>query len=263
MGIRDAKKRQREDVLIAQLRKKQEVRTEEAVRLLDVSEATARRIFAQMEREGEIVRTYGGIRLAPIPVGEYRYELRQAHETEEKKRIAAYASHIIADGDSLFLDSGTTMEQVSQAIAQRLHYGDLRDIRVFTNSLKNLMILSNYCEVGVIGGTFRPRRQDFTGYISEIVLNTLSFEKCFLGADGISPEDGTVMAIDAFTARINSIVADHANSVYMMADSTKFGRRSFVKYMDVSKVHTFVTDTGLSDADAARLRNYGTEIVRV
>ncbi len=263
MGKRDTTKRKRQEALLAQLRRKQEVRTEEAVRLLEISEATARRLFAQLEESGEIVRTYGGIRLAPQPQSEYRYELRQTHEMEEKKRIAAYGSHIVADGDSIFLDAGTTMEQFSLALAQRLRYGDLRDISVYTNSLKNLMILANYCEVGLVGGTFRPRRQDFTGYISEVVLNTLSFEKCFLGADGISPEEGTVMAIDVFTAKTNTMVAERANVVYMLADSTKFGKRSFVKYMDVSSVQTFVTDTGLPDADVEKLRKYGTEVVRV
>lgn len=247
MNAQTSKKAHQQEVILSLLKRKKSLRTGEAARLLHVSECTVRRLFEELEQRGELIRVYGGANLVPGKRDLYYFENFQLHMTEQKERIGNYAGGLVNNGDLIYLDSGTTIQQMAIALAGRIRRGELRDIQVFTNSLRNLTILSEYCEINLIGGMFRSGRQDFCGYLSELVLDTVAFPKCFMGADGVSvnPRDG-VMATDAFTAKISQQVVNRAGTVYLLADSSKCTRRSFIKYASLSDIYMLITDTGLS-----------------
>jgi len=232
--------------------------------MLGISECTARRIFDAMEEKGVAVRMHGGIKVAPSKHAEYQFENLQLRQSEQKRRIGEYASRLVENGDILFLDSGTTIQQMALSLAERFRRGELHDVQIFTNSLCNLNILMQYCDVNLIGGLFRSKRQDFCGYLSEMMLESISFEKCFLSADGIStyPGDG-VMATDIFTAKINQIVVRRAGSAYLLADATKFVRRSFIKYASIEDIKMIVTDSSLAESVVESLAALGPAVERV
>ena len=71
------------------------------------------------------------------------------------------------------------------------------------------------------------------------------------------------MATDIFTAKINQLVASRARSVYLMADSTKFSRRSFIKYASLDAISTIITDSGLDKTLGKEISDCGTKIVLV
>lgn len=100
--------------------------------------------------------------------------------------------------------------------------------------------------------------------MAELILSSLSFQKCFLGADGINlnPDDG-VMTPDAFNAKMNQIVASRAHEVFLLADSTKFTHRSFIRYTTLDTVKTIITDTGLDEKLCEEFSNQGPKIYRV
>jgi len=258
------KKAKQEETILTLLHKRKQLKTTEAAQLLNVSECTVRRFFMDLEQRNEAIRIYGGIKLPPAKSEEYRFDNYQFHKSEQKRRIGQYASTLVHDGDILFIDSGTTMQQMTLCLAERLKAGELHNIQVFTNSLRNLQLLADICDVSLIGGLFRSQRQDFCGYVSEIVLEVVSFEKCFLSADGIyvNPGDG-VMAMDIFTAKINQLVSHRAREVYLVADSSKFSRRSFIKYTSLDKVSMVISDSGLSAALAEEMSACGPKIVVV
>lgn len=251
----------REESILNALRKKKYLKTCEAADMLNISECTVRRFFEELEKRGEVVRVYGGIKLPPNKQGDYHFENLQFRRSEQKRRIGEFAGSLVANGDIVFLDSGTTIQQMAFSLVERIKRTTLTDIQVFTNSLQNLMILSDYCDVNLIGGLFRSKRKDFCGYLSEMMLEVVSFEKCFLSADGISIDAGDgIMATDVFTAKINQIVTRRAGKVYLLADSTKFVRRSFIKYADVSDVCMIVSDSELAPDVQKTLHAFGPEI---
>lgn len=263
MNAQTSKKSHQQEIILSLLKRKKSLRTQEAARLLHVSECTVRRLFEELEQQGELIRVYGGANLAPGKGEPYFFENFQLFMTEQKERIGNYASSLVNSGDLIYLDSGTTIQQMAIALAGRLQRGELRDIQVFTNSLRNLNILADHCEINLIGGMFRSSRQDFCGYLSELVLERVSFPKCFMGADGVSvnPRDG-VMATDAFTAKNSQQVVKRAGTVYLLADSSKCTRRSFINYASLSDVYILITDSGLSDALEQEIHAQGPMVVR-
>ncbi|MEG1515683.1 MAG: DeoR/GlpR family DNA-binding transcription regulator [Clostridia bacterium] len=264
MSSLSAKKSHREENVLSALQKKKYLKTGEVADMLNASECTVRRFFSDLEKKGMALRVYGGIKIAPSKHGEYYFENLQLRQSEQKQRIGEFGSRLVENGDILFLDSGTTIQQMALSLVVRFKQKELQDVQIFTNSLRNLTILAQYCDVNLIGGLFRNKRQDFCGYLSEMVLESISFEKCFLSADGVSIDAGDgVMATDVFTAKINQIVARRARGVYLLADSTKFVRRSFIKYASVEDVKMIVTDAGLPESVESALASLGPIIQKV
>lgn len=258
------KKVYREQKILYELSKKANLKTMDVAGLLGMSECSVRRFFLELEEKGAVVRYHGGIKLPPSKSDEYRFENLQFQQSEQKRRIGEFGSRLVENGDIIFLDTGTTIQQMALYLVERFRKKDLSDVQIFTNSLRNLNILMDYCEVNLIGGLFRGKRQDFCGYLSEMVLNSISFNKCFTSTDGVSLDtaDG-VMAADIFTAKINETVIRRARGSYLLADSSKFSRRSFIKYADIEEIRMVVTDTELADAISQAILKKGSLLQKV
>lgn len=261
MGALIEKKARQREAVLAALRRKRKLNTHSAATMLQVSDCTVRRLFEELECNGDIIRVHGGAQLPPNKGLDYHFENLQQRQSEQKQRIGEYACRLIDNGDTIFLDSGTTIQQMSYLLAEQLRRTPFHDIQIYTNSLRNLQILADYCDVSLIGGLFRSRRQDFCGYFAEKVLEMLSFKKCFLSADGIglAPDEG-VMATDVNTAKLNHIILHRADNVYLLADSTKFARRSFVQYATLDDIDTIITDKNLDEKYIQEFSKYDIEL---
>ncbi len=233
---------------------------EDAINLLRVSESTVRRLFNRLESDGRALRYYGGIQLAVENKMEYSYEQVEARNVEQKMAIADKAVTAVETGDILYLDSGTTMAHFSMALARRLERQELTNLTVFTNSLVNLNILEKYITINLIGGEYRMHRKDFCGYIAEETVKSLHFTKCFLGADGYSVQNGC-MTTDFYTARLNEIALNNAETHIVLIDSSKFFTTTVVSYSKASHIDRIYTDALPSPAVAAKLEKDGTRLI--
>jgi len=263
MGVVDAKKASREEYILKVLQRSGMVKTAEIAQQLDVSECTVRRLFEDLEERNEVIRIHGGVKAVRRRQEEYSFENLQFHQSEKKNRIGQFGSNLVNNGDNIFLDTGTTIQQMALHLVERLKAGELQELQVYTNSLRNLNILMDYFEVNLVGGSFRSRRQDFCGYLSEIVLESISFDKCFLSADGVSLDENGITASDIFTAKIDQIVTRRASASYLLADSTKFAKRSFKKYADLEDLEMLITDDTLDPAVADEIIARGVNLKMV
>ena len=235
-----SKQTQRTETILNILKIRQRLTTIEAMELLDVSESTVRRLFSELEQEQKVIRRYGGIQLANKTPGEYSFDrLIESHQ-EEKEAIAVCGLRYIQDSDILFFDSGTTLYYLCQALAQKLEAGEIKDLTVFTNSLANLQILSPVCRVILIGGEYRQKRMDFAGYASNKFISHFNFTKCFIGADGISLEEG-LMATDSDTALMAELAISRSEQTIVMTDAGKLGKRSFLSYASLDQADCIIT----------------------
>jgi len=224
----------------------------EVTRLIDVSEATARRLFGQLEKEGLVIRTLGGIQLRRSSGASYSFATSVSLHPKEKIAIANRAAQEIVSGDHLFLDSGTTVQALAQALARRIEQEQLEDIRVVSNSLTLTDILTPFCKVVLIGGEIRPERRDTCGFIAEEMLKRLHVKKAFLGCDALHFRSG-FMTTDERTARMNEIIITNATQVLILADSSKIGQASFVSYGPLECADACIVDAGLSRELADKL----------
>jgi DeoR/GlpR family transcriptional regulator of sugar metabolism len=221
-----------------------------------VSEATIRRLFAQLEREGRVIRTHGGVQLAPHMNVDYSYRLSATHRIKEKTRIGNAAAQMIQSKDRIFLDSGTTVLKLAEALSIRLQSGELDNVLVLTNSLSYIDILAPHCRVILIGGEIRTDRNDVCGSVAEKNLQMFYVDRTFLGADGIALPDG-FMATDERTAKMNEIVIERTKESYVLADSEKLGVASFIRYASLEQVNVLITDTGAGEEALTELRATG------
>ena len=164
----------------------------------------------------------------------------------EKVAIRNYCASLIESGERIFCDSGTTVQQIALALINRIKNDEIHDIVILTNSLANFDPIANYCKVILIGGEVRLSRLDVCGSVAEDVLKKFHISKAFMGADGIHITKG-FMTTDERTSGMNEIVLNDADTTYVMADSSKFNKTSFISYAGLDKVHEVVTDWNLSD----------------
>ena len=246
----------REKDIMALLRVSGKVSVAEAMALLDVSESTVRRLFNKLEADGLAVRTYRGISINAVcgTRESYSFERNELYRSNEKITIGEAAEKLIEEGDTLYLDSGTTVLRLCSAMARAAGGGGEKysTVTVFTNSLANLNLLKDHMNVCLIGGEYRPHRQDFCGYLTDEVIKKLHFTKCFVGADGYSVDNG-LTASDFDTARINQLVVACSDKRILLADTSKAGRASVIHYAPIESIDTLVTNKWLDANTKAEL----------
>lgn len=240
-----------------QLNRRLDVRT--VSETLGISEATVRRLFARLDGEGKVIRTHGGVRLAPHLGTDYSYYLSATHRSREKALIGRAAAELVTAGDRLYLDSGTTVLKLAEALALRLQAGQVADVVVLTNSLVLVEALARWCKVILVGGEVRTERRDLCGPISEETLQLFHASRAFLGADAIHLASG-FMTTDERTAMLNRIVLRTAGSSYVLADSEKFNRDSFMSYAPLTGVDRVLTDPSIPETVLREFQTAGAAI---
>ena len=251
-------KQNREQELLARLSLVQKLSLSEAMDLLQISESTARRLFARLEQDGRAIRTHGGVQCINHAIAAYSFEDGAKINIDQKTAIAREACKLLEDGDVIFCDSGTTIQCFCAELVNRLQNEDLK-IVVCTNSLANLELLSPYLPVKLVGGEYRANRKDFCGYLTEQALSGLYFSKSFVGADGCV-QGKQFTTTDYETARMNQIAIDNSERCVMLVDSSKFATMAHVAYAPVDTMDTIITD---DDIDAETLQKLKQQTVSV
>ena len=254
-------KQNREQELLARLSLVQKVSLGEAMSLLNISESTARRLFARLEQTGNAIRTHGGVQKISHAMGDYSFEQGAKSNIEKKTAIAREACRYLEDGDVIFCDSGTTIQCFCAELIRRLQTEKLQ-IVVYTNSLANLELLSPYLPVKLIGGEYRANRKDFCGYMAEQVLEGLYFTKIFVGADGCA-QGKQFTTTDFETARMNQIAMGNSERSFMLVDATKFAIMSHVAYAPVQTMDTIITDDSIDPDMLQQIKKQNVSVVCV
>jgi len=254
-------KQNREQEILARLSLVQKLTLSEAMDLLQISESTARRIFARLEQDGRAIRTHGGLQSISHAIAAYSFEDGAKSNIEKKAAIAREACKHLEDGDVIFCDSGTTIQCFCAELINRLQEENLK-IVVCTNSLANLELLSPYLPVKLLGGEYRANRKDFCGYMTEQALNGLYFTKSFVGADGCA-QGKRFTTTDFETARMNQIAMGNSERSFMLVDSSKFATMAHVAYAPVEKMDTIITDEDIDPETLQQLKQQNVRVICV
>jgi len=230
--------------LLEALQANKRLDVQSVARSLGISEATARRFFTQLEGEGKVIRVHGGVQLAPQLGYDYSFRVSTVHQQRQKALIAARAAELVRDNEHLFLDSGTTVLKLAEALSLRIQTGALRNLVVLTNSMAHLETLGRWCKVILIGGEIRVERLAVCGSLAESNLQLFHVNKAFLGADAVNLKSG-FMTTDERTSKMAQIVVERSDRAYVLVDSSKFNKSSFVQYASFAQVEKGFTDAAL------------------
>jgi DeoR family transcriptional regulator of aga operon len=242
------------------LESQERVRVEELVARFHVSAVTIRGDLDALSQAGLILRSHGGALRRDESRDDIPLPVKETLHREEKVRIAQAAVKMIHDGETILLDSGTTTAE----IARQIKFRSFRSLNVITNALNVAMELATVPAVRVImvGGILRHMSFSLAGPQAEQTLRGLHADRLFLGVDGLDPEIG-LMTPDVLEAQLNATMIQVAREVVVVADSSKFERRSVSVIAKLDSVHKLVTDSGVPEALLAALRSRNIEVLVV
>lgn len=223
-----------------------------------VHEATIRRDLAEIEREGMLKRTHGGVMAEEWTNDEPSFNERSTLHMEEKMRIGQMAASLVQDGDHIIIDSGTT----TQYIAKNLHHRS--DITVVTNDMNIAAELRDAPRIKVIvtGGELYPSSYMLNGMFTDHVLRSLHVIKAFIGTPALHPEFG-LMHPEAQLVPAKQGMIRAAREIIVVTDHSKIGRQSLHSVAPNSMIHGLVTGKE-ADPDAIKVfRDSGMKVYTV
>ncbi|MGT2749526.1 DeoR/GlpR family DNA-binding transcription regulator [Streptococcus orisasini] len=199
-----------------------------------VSISTLRRDLKELEKARKIEALSGGAVKLNSTVRELPISQKTTLNSDKKAKIAEIAAKEIADGDIIYLDSGSTCSALFEQIFDRkiTIYTTNTDILGFHDSIAAKIIL--------LGGEYNPKTSSLKGSLTEENLGGLYFDKSFLGINGLSKISGgtTPTLAEAVKKRI---VKEHSNQLFLLCDSSKFHKTSNVKAFDLKHL-TVISD---------------------
>ena len=232
---------QRRHTILALLAEQGEVSVDALAQHFATSEVTIRKDLAALEKNGLLLRRYGGA----VPVPQELISEPTQPISPYKQAIARAGVARIREHARIIIDSGTT----TAAMIPQL--GHKPGLVVMTNSLNVANALRDIEHEPVLlmtGGTWDPHSESFQGQVAEQVLRSYDFDQLFIGADGIDLERGTTTFNELLG--LSRVMAEVAREVIVMVESDKIGRRIPNLELPWSSLHTLITDERL-DAQAA------------
>ncbi|MCX5395184.1 DeoR/GlpR family DNA-binding transcription regulator [Streptomyces sp. NBC_00094] len=265
-------KHERWNTLLELLAASGKVEVEEAATTLAVSAATIRRDLDELAEQQLLVRTRGGAVAHGVSY-ELPLRYKSARHASEKQRIAAATADLVAPGEVVGLNGGTTTTEVARALALRFASGRPEGpgavaagpaLTVVTNALNIAGELAVRPQIKIVttGGVARPQTYELVGPLTVGVLNEVVLDVVVLGVDGVDPELG-VMAHQEDEASISRLFAERSSRVVVVTDSSKMGRRAFARICGLDRIDLLVTDTGISAEAVAQLTEAGVEVLTV
>src|SRR6056297_1908693 len=178
-----AEERRKEIIIL--LKKEKRASVNELSKKFDVSRATIRRDLSELEKDGFIRRTHGGAILSGSSKLEPSFKEKEDKLAAEKRIIGETAAEIIKDGDTVFIDAGTTTRYIIDFLKNK------NDITIVTHALHIINKVNEdnlNCELIVIGGNFKWSTEAMIGPLAEDYLKKLRVDKCFIGSNGFNIE---------------------------------------------------------------------------
>src|SRR6201987_3533500 len=232
------------------------VLVEDLARRFEVSAQTIRKDLNDLCEQRALTRIHGGAMIAS-GVENLAYEARRFVAAEEKKAIgAAAAAALIPNGCSLFINIGTTTEEVASALTGH------EDLLVITNNLNVAMLLYRYprLEGVVAGGAVFRADGAVVGSTATQLIGQFKVDYAIIGVSAID-EEGALLDFDYREVQVAQAIIANARSVMLVADSTKFTRSAAIRIAHMSQINTFVTDAALPGGWANICHSRGIQVI--
>lgn len=215
----------------------------ELAKQFDVTTETIRSDLEKLEKQGVLVRTYGGATLVESSEPDMEIHRRDVVNFEGKQRIGKRAAAMIKDGETVFLDASTSSLHLARNIK------DKKGITVITNAEKIVTELSECPDIRVIciGGMLNKKNMSFSGRISEEQIRANYYaNKVFFSCRGVTLGRGLMESSEA-EAEVKKAMIDCSETAIFLCDQKKLGRLGVPVITELSKIHTFITDIKLDE----------------
>ncbi|MEM5769868.1 MAG: DeoR/GlpR family DNA-binding transcription regulator, partial [Bacillota bacterium] len=223
-----------------------------------ISDVSVRKLLIVMEEEFLLKRTWGG---AIKPIGtmkELTYQARETKNLSEKVAIAQMAYDCINEGDSIYVDSGTTTFE----LVKQIKGGPKKNILLATNALDHAIELIGQPNVNIvlIGGEVRQDVRSCSGYLTKDTISQMVFDKCFVGIEHISIEHG-ITTPNMREAELKRTIIKSSKQAFVLADYSKFWNDSLIQIAPTEKYLRVITDWHISQGEIDQFQSKGISII--
>lgn len=242
----------RHQIILDILNKEKYLEVLDLCKLLDVSAVTIRKDLKLLEEKGLLFRTHGGASLENPYINEKAVNEKEKISVEEKNGIAQAAAKLIDENDSIMIASGTTVQALAKFIVPK------NKLTAITSSLYVVLHLINHKNIEILqlGGYVRHSSASVIGSYTTQILDNVSCSKLFLGVDGIDLDYG-LSTTSLEEAQLNKKMLTSAQKTIVLADSSKFGKKSFAKICGISEIDQIITDPGISPSLVKKMKEKG------
>jgi DeoR family transcriptional regulator of aga operon len=249
-------KEERQQLILEAVQDSRRVTVIELSHRFGVSEVTIRRDLRELAEQGALRRAHGGaVAATPAPP-----ELPVVHRIIQaescKECIGRAAAALVADGESIFIGSGSTTAYVARYLVDR------EGLTVVTNALNIATELATAAGVTVVvtGGMMRASELSLVGHITEQALREVRVDKVIIGMRAISLEEG--MTNDYLPEVMTDRTIIHmAPELILVADHTKFGTVASAYVAPVERITVLVTDPETDAQTLAHLQRMGIRVI--
>ncbi|HWA42824.1 MAG TPA: DeoR/GlpR family DNA-binding transcription regulator [Hypericibacter adhaerens] len=220
-------------------RAQRRVSVDELAEKFSVTSQTIRRELNDLCQRQMLQRVHGGaVMLSGIE--NVSYDSRRVLAPDAKRRIGVKAASLIPGNCALFINIGTTTEQVAHALTN--HVG----LVAITNNINvaNILRPAHGIEVIIAGGVVRRSDGGIVGEATVDFINQFKVDYAVIGASAIDP-DGTILDYDYREVWVSQAIMRNARQVILVADAMKFRRSAPMRIAHFSQINVFVTDEEL------------------
>jgi DeoR/GlpR family transcriptional regulator of sugar metabolism len=250
--------RQRQDLILAEVRQRGAVRVSELTTRLQVSDMTIRRDLDVLAASGLVEKVHGGATaLEQRSADEPGFEVKSHLETQQKWAIANAAAAMIRPGTAVAITAGTTTWQLAYQL------GDIPDLIVVTNSIRVAEALhqaSRPDRTVVLTGGVRTPSDALVGPVALSAVRSLHVDQVFMGVHGMSEQAGFTTP-NLVEAETNRAFVEAGQRLVILADHTKWGLRGLSTIVPLRDAHVVISDTGLDDNARETIRSHGPQLV--
>ncbi|CAM2797742.1 MULTISPECIES: DeoR/GlpR family DNA-binding transcription regulator [Methylobacterium] len=231
-----------------------EIDVDDLARRFGVSASTVRRDLQHLSDTKAVRRTYGGAILAAA-MPETTLDQRLAINGPEKQAIARAALALIADGETLILDAGSTVTAFGRLLIDRR-------LRIITNNLALLPCLAQApgIDLVVLGGSLRATSMSTVGPLAVEALQRMTADRTVMSADGVVAGRGLCEA-SLDQVALKSVMIAQARETIVLANAGKLGRAEQMAWAPLPRRWTLVTDATVPADERRHLADAGAFII--
>jgi DeoR/GlpR family transcriptional regulator of sugar metabolism len=224
----------------------------------NTSAVTIRSDLNELHQRGLVLRSHGGAVLPDTILRESPVHERLKTHSDEKRRIGAMAATLINNGETIILDSGTTTLEIARQIKKK------QGLQIITNGVNIAAELldARDAQVFIVGGTVRGESASICGHFAEEMFEQFSADKLFLSGAGCDLDFG-VSGANLEETMVNRAMIRIAREIILVADASKFSKRSMSRIAPFSQIDTVISNTSLGEAIQAKLRGLGCNLILV
>jgi DeoR/GlpR family transcriptional regulator of sugar metabolism len=249
---------ERRTQILQMVRSAGRVRVNDLAAHFNTSAVTIRNDLNALHQRGLLLRSHGGAVLPDTILRESPVHERLKAHSDEKRRIGAMAAKMVNDGETIILDSGTTTLEIARQIKKK------QGLQVITNGVNIAAELLDARDIQlfIVGGTVRGESASTSGRFTEEMFAQFAADKMFLSGAGCDLDFG-VSGANLEETMVNRAMLRSSREIILVADASKFSKRSMARITHFSEIDTVISDTGLSEDIQEKIRSQGCELILV